>query len=381
MAHERTAKFSPEAKEIIQRMLAANPSERINVNEITTTSFYNAPHPDKTGLRALLNQRKLEVDRKKQEERTSGSISRDTFQESVISYMDQMKSGETLQLKSLVHSELRNEFGDVKEAEQLERIFKKLTDSSEKFKRLETLNINEVDLSKVPLLSKTTELQQIMDTLKVDTREATLILRELDTSSVIGLIDDYDPALFDQFQDLDNVELPLFDSFYYKTKSYKTPASLGMILYSFQKYLKTKRIEKSISVSVELNSVPTITLKGELQRTVEIPVEVEVEGAVEYELAVAEMPVTLALQACVFKDPTSHNNIITFSNANVQTMPEFLQMENELTTNRGLSLFASILCADPVLEASGELFEAETYVAEKHDQGDDFVLIEEEAEN
>jgi len=378
MAHERTAKFSPEAKEIIQQMLAANPNERINVNDIKATSFYNAPHPDKNGLRNLLNERKLKVDLKKQEERASGTTTRDTFQESVVSYMDQMKSGETLELKNLVHSELRNEFADVTEAEQLKKIFKKLTDSFNSLKGLETLDVNEVDLSKVPLLSKTTELQQIMETLKVDTTEATLILRELDTSSVIGLIDDYDPALFEQFQDLDNVDLPLFDSFYYKTKSYKTPASLGMILYSFQKYLMTKRMQKDISISVDLNSVPTITLTGELQRTIEIPVEVEVEGGVEYELAEAQMPVTLALQACVFKDPTSHNNIVTFSNANIQTMQEFLQMENEITTNREFSLFASILCADPVLEASGELFEAETYVAEKHDQIDDFVVIEEE---
>lgn len=379
MAHERTAKFSPEAKEIIQMMLAANPAERVNVNGIKETAFYNAPHPDKNGLRTQLSERKATVDLKKQEERASGTISRDTFQEAVTTYIGQMKFGDTLELKNLVHTELRQDFAEVKEAKELESIFTKLIDIKKSLGRLKTLDVNEVDLSKVPGLSKTTDVQQIMETLKVNTEEATLILEQLDTSSIIGRIDDYDPALFDQFQDLDNVELPLFDSFYYKTKSYKTPAGLGLILYSFQKYLTKKEMEEFMAISLDLESaVPTINLTGQLQRTVELPVEVEVEGKIEYELGEATMPVTLALQARVFKDPTSHNNIVTFSNANIHTMAEFKQIENELTTNQGFSLFASLLCADSVLETTGDLFEAETYVAERHEQGDDFILIEEE---
>jgi len=365
MAHERTAKFTTEAKDILQRMLAADPTERITVEQIKATDFFNAQHPDKNGLRSLLTRRKQEVDAKKEAERADGAVTRDTFQESVVTYMETMEPGTTLQLKGLVQSEMRNDFAAIENKEQLKNLYTKIAEEFVSMGRLKELSVDEVDISKVPLLSKATEIEQIREGLKFTEREAEFILEQLDTSVVIGRIDDYDPALFDEFQKLDDVTLPEYDSFYYKVKSYKTPASLGMILYSIQKYLKVKGLEGGLDLSVDLTSIPTITLRGDTIRKIEIPVETE-EG--EIELAEAEMPVTVILNASVFNDPNSCNNIITFSNGNIGTMAEFNDIENELTTHKEYSLLASILAQNPVVE-TGE-------AAENYDE-----FFEENAEN
>jgi len=61
----------------------------------------------------------------------------------------------------------------------------------------------------------------------------------------------------------------------------------------------------------------------------------------------------------MFNDPESVNNIITFSNGNIQTLAEFTEIENELTTDREYSLLASILAEDPVVTGETELFNSQ----------------------
>jgi serine/threonine protein kinase len=354
MAHERTATFSPEAKTILQDMLAADPNERLDVEGIKRSAFMNSEHLDKNALRAELTRRKAEVDRQKAEDRAKEAVTRDTFQEAVSNYMLERSADDTLQLKNLVQSDLRNQFKGVADTEDLRAVFEHLVGKSVKLKGLEKIDVNEIDLSKVPDLAHTMKLTDVQDVLKVNEREANIILTELDTSTVIGHIEDYDPNLFEQLQGVDDLEIPLFDPYYYKSQSYKTPASLGLLVYSFQKYLN-KRGFDAVEVQLETTSgIPTIKMRGDLEKVFEIPVETD-DGDVEFQEATMAVP--LVIDVCVFRDTESPNNIITFSNGNVQTTQEYTTMEKELTTDREYSLLASILCEDPVVQTDSEAFQ------------------------
>jgi len=361
MAHERTASFSPEAKNILQDMLAAKPDERLDVEGIKATVFMNSPHHDKTALRAELDGRKAEVDRQKAEDRAKEAVTRDTFQEAVANYMLERNPDERLELKNLVQSNLRTKFKNVENAAGLKAVFVDLADSNQRLQRLANLDVNEIVLDNVPSLSCTMRQKDIEKVLGVTEREAKDILKELDTSSVIGHIEDYDPSLFQKLQDVDDIVVPAFDPYYYKTQAYKTPASLGLLVYAVQKYLIKKGFSETVKVSMETKThVPTIKITGALDKTYEIPVEND-EGEIEFHEASMEAP--LAMNLCVFSDPDSVNNIITFSNGNVQTMAEFKEIEHELTTNREYSLLASILAEDPVVNSETELFNAQEYDA------------------
>jgi len=357
MAHERTASFSPEAKEILQDMLAANPDERLDVEGIKQTTFMNSPHHDKTALRAELARRKEEVDRQKAQDRAKEAVTRDTFQEAVANYMLEREPTDRLELKNLVQSDLRDRFKNVQTTEDLKNVFSFLVEHHKRLKGLTKVDVDTIDLEAVPNLSSTMLQTDVEQILKVKEAEALLILKQLDTSSVIGHIEDYDPNLFQQLQAVDDIVVPDFDPYYYKTQAYKTPASLGLLVYAVQKYLIKKGFAETVNVSVATEShVPTIKIQGELSKTFEIPVEND-EGEVEFHEATMEAP--LLMDLCMFNDPESVNNIITFSNGNIQTLAEFTEIENELTTDREYSLLASILAEDPVVTGETELFNSQ----------------------
>jgi len=317
----------------------------------------NAPHHDKTALRAELARRKEEVDRQKAADRAKEAVTRDTFQEAVANYMLAREPTDRLELKNLVKSDLRDRFGAVETTEDLQQVLNFLAEHHNRLQGLTKLDVNEIDLEAVPNLSVTMLQRDVERILKVKEKEAGLILTELDTSAVIGHIEDYDPNLFGQLQGVDDIQVPDFDPYYYKTQAYKTPASLGLLVYAVQKYLIKKGFAETVSVSVETSKlVPTITLKGGLSKTFEIPVEND-EGEIEFHEATMEAP--LLMDLCVFNDPESVNNIITFSNGNIQTLAEFTEIEHELTTDREYSLLASILAEDPVVTGETDLFNSQ----------------------
>lgn len=326
--------------------------------------FFNANSLDKNELRAELSRRKDEVDKQKALDRSEATVTRDTFQEAVCKYMLERNTNEPLQLKNLVQSDLRNKLKTVQTAAELREVLEGVAEKSAKVEGwLNKLDINEIDLANVPSLSSTMLQRDVEQILKVDERIAADILKQLDTSSVIGHIEDYDPSLFEQLQGVDEIVVPTFDSYYYKTKAYKTPASLGLLVYAVQKYLLVRGYADNIQVGVDTSkNVPTIRMNGTMEKVFEIPVE----NGDQIDFEEATMAVPLLIDLCVFKDPESENNIITFTNGNVQTMAEFLNIENDLTTSKEYSLLASILCQNPEVTGDSELYTNTAVYDESH---------------
>merc|ERR1719494_855632 len=79
MAHERTAKFSEEAKDILQKMLAPLEKDRLDVYTVQQTAFWKKSCLTKEKLVSVLKQRKKKVDTEKAKE-----PSRDTLIEIAI---------------------------------------------------------------------------------------------------------------------------------------------------------------------------------------------------------------------------------------------------------------------------------------------------------
>merc|ERR1712156_498804 len=83
LAHERTAKFSPEAKDILQRMLATTERERLDVHSVQETDFWKSNCMTKDELVTELKTRKKKIEKAKEEE-TNADVHRDIFGDVIV---------------------------------------------------------------------------------------------------------------------------------------------------------------------------------------------------------------------------------------------------------------------------------------------------------
>eukprot|EP00493_Phyllostaurus_siculus_P014670 UN14895 len=80
MAHERTAKFSSNAKDVLQKMLAPKEKDRLDVFSVQKTKFWSAHNMTKEELTKELRRRKKVID----DQKAAEDPTRDTLIEIVF---------------------------------------------------------------------------------------------------------------------------------------------------------------------------------------------------------------------------------------------------------------------------------------------------------
>lgn len=340
MAHERTAKFSPESKEILQWMLAPTEAQRCDINEVQKTTFFNAPHMTVKELQQELKKRKQAVDTQKQQEKLDGN-SRDTLMEIFNSLPEEQQAnlpaGRPLLLKSLLH----NNFKDNLEKVQNKNDF---FDAVNSLAKQENANIDQkgaqdvlVELSKsLSTDEQFTEFAKFLlsnpknlhDHEAIGNNEA---LAEFLGSQVkmtkLGKVDDWD--VVNKFSALDSLNLPAYNLCQLKNHSYNVKCGFGLLAYCVSRFAHQRG--KTL-VDPENR---WIDLHMKIKKSMTLPSEDENEKVSWYKCTMPiKLKIRITLRNALGDDP-SWGYILSFQNISesAMSMVEYDHVVNELTTN------------------------------------------------
>jgi len=340
MAHERTAKFSPDAKDILQKMLAPKEADRLDVFSVTETKFWNNKCLTKDELTEELKRRKTVVDEEKKKE---PEASRDTLLEIMIPKGALLPNSDPVLLKSL----LTNPFVDglkttstkdvltqsvldvasttsMRDAEGVRNAmrdaFNSLTD--EKAAEVAKLLSESQKDDAAALLEK---LNVFFETEKLDETLAEIISKALKSTDV-GVLDDFD--VVEKMAKLDDeVKIPDFEVYKMKANSYRTKMSFGLLAYCLQKFVKGRG---KMSVNA---AKATVQLLYHMKKQLVLPHENKQTGEVTWKRGAMPLKVVVNIQLCY--DRAHQINVLTFENASDShmSMQEYAAIVKEVTEN------------------------------------------------
>jgi len=371
MAHERTASFSDEAKEILQLMLAPTEAQRLDINQVMTTTFFTAPHLTPKELQAELKKRKQVVDKQKHAEKMNGKAgnSRDTmlelFNNLPAEAQADLPAGKPLLLKSLLTNQFNENLGKVDGKKDFVNALMALAevenapqvqiDSAKAF----TKNFVKSDMTDEQykefaefLLSFPKNIQE-HDAVQNDPNLAQFLDEQMKMTK-IGKIDDWE--IVKKFAVLDNLSLPAYNLHEQKNHSYHVKFGFGLLAYCVSRFARTRG--KTI-VDTEKRS---IILQMKLKKPMILPKEdANAEKGIIWQKCT--MPIKLKIQITLRSALELNEDwgyIMTFSNISegAMSMVEFDTVVNELTTNN--NWFLSMLMDNqfnPNTEEAEEQFE------------------------
>jgi len=333
MAHERTAKFSANAKDILQKMLAPKEADRLDVYSVQKTKFWNGECLNKDEIVACLKQRKKVVDTEKEKE---GEASRDIFLQILSDKQSELlPDDEPIQLKSVLTNEL---IGNLEKAEvkwdlqkqlmttcngfeeaenEMRDAFAQLED--DKAKEVAALLAESAGLEPTEIVAKLKEVDVV-----VEEKLAGFISKALKDTTV-GVIDDY--ALVSKFADLDaSANIPKYEVYKAKANAYKTKISFGILAYCLHKFINGKG---KMQLNPDKGSVHLI---HSIQKKLVLPHEMP-NGEVQWKTG--KMPVKVVVAVQLSYDEQQKINVVTFENKsdNYMGMKEFAAIVKEITEN------------------------------------------------
>jgi len=333
MAHERTAKFSANAKDILQKMLAPKEADRLDVYSVQKTKFWNGECLNKDEIVACLKQRKKVVDTEKEKE---GEASRDIFLQILSDKQSELlPDDEPIQLKSVLTNELIGNLekaevkwdlqkqlmttcGGFEEAEnEMRDAFAQLED--DKAKEVAALLAESAGLEPTEIVAKLKEVDVV-----VEEKLAGFISKALKDTTV-GVIDDY--ALVSKFADLDaSANIPKYEVYKAKANAYKTKISFGILAYCLHKFINGKG---KMQLNPDKGSVHLI---HSIQKKLVLPHEMP-NGEVQWKTG--KMPVKVVVAVQLSYDEQQKINVVTFENKsdNYMGMKEFAAIVKEITEN------------------------------------------------
>jgi len=365
MAHERTAKFSNEAKGILQKMLAAKEVDRLDVKTVQQTEFWNLPCPTKEELAKILKQRKVIVDQQKQAEQAG--TTRDTLLEIVIPDGEVTPNSTPVLLRDILKNDMSDQLKAVDSKQDLQSLLFKNIDEQPIINDLRDVINKTADISSVveslsSCVAKTVtvdELREKTGWTNLHEKAAKKILSRLNTTT-LGDIDDW--VVAEKFAPLDNVTLPYYAPLVYKTHTYKTKIGFGMLGYTVSSFVKNIGTLKVIS------SPPCLEVNLAIKKKVILPVE-DAEGNVKFNQG--KINAIVKMKISLLHDEKTAYNVVVFENISDSafTMAEFASCVKELTTNRKyyLAYFLEDAAFEPTKEHLGETEIPDDFVMESVD--------------
>jgi len=371
MAHERTAKFSSNAKDVLQKMLAPKEKDRLDVFSVQKTKFWSAHNMTKEELTKELRRRKKVVD----DQKAAEDPTRDTLIEIVFKKGDlNMPGCQPILLSSLVHNkwteELKNEKLTTKDLTAklvgLTEHSAMQSDVRDSLKEMDDAKAKEIGQILASNAGKEgAEISKALEEqLQLSEDFAQLLSKQLKTTK-LGEIDDFD--VIQKFAHLDEeAKIPDYEIYKVKANSYKTKMTFGLLGYCLQKFLHGKGTMKVIPATGKYAFAMTIKKK------VELPKELE-SGEVKWQ--VGKLSCNISGEIQLAHDKASGYNIITFTNTSKDhmAMREYAAIVKEFTENRTWLLKA-------FLEGN---FEPSEKVLEDYEVGEDYDCdgeVEEEVE-
>jgi len=332
MAHERTAKFSKEAKEIIQQMLEPKAADRLDVTGVMDTKFYGKSHLTKKELRKALAKRKEIVDSEKEKTRTDGT--RDMYVEAVMTHRQKL-GGKQLLLQDL----LRNGVRDALEKNEVEDALKQLASQKGKMLALLEKDILKVDINDAAsLLCNAKDVSGVQEVLNVDNKTATVVLDKLHYSEIMGPIEDYDKDLFETLMGLDDGELPDFDIYASNVTATRVNMKFGLMTFALKLFCDQKQNdiksdttifkERELEIDVEKQRCE---IKFSCEKEIELPVDDDSEEP-KFEKASLEYEMVIGVE--LYNDPSTEYNIVVFKHLykSALTGDDFNNVVHQLTT-------------------------------------------------
>jgi len=334
MAHERTAKFSSEAKDILQKMLAPKEADRHDVVSVTKSKFWNKECLTKDELVACLKRRKEIVDAEKAKEPEGES--RDTLLEILL---PEDKSGETMPKENpvLLKDVLKNQFVEsLSKASNQKEVLEAcvaITDmdgatavrdnlssfSDEQALKFAQTLAESAKLSPQDLVSKLSS-----EDIQLDDQIADLISNELKRSQ-LGKLDDYE--LVETFAQLDETAIiPAYDVLTAKTNSFRTKMSYGLLGYCLSKFMKGRG---QLAVYAAKGN---FRLDHKVTKKITLPEEKE-DGDIQWR--VVKMSVKISVLVQLAYDENQKINVLTFTNVSKSHMgmSEYAAIIKEVTEN------------------------------------------------
>jgi len=333
MAHERTAKFSLNAKDILQKMLAPKEKDRLDVFTVQKTKFWSAHNMTKEELVKELKRRKKVVDDQKAAEDPN---SRDTLIEIVIQKGDlNMPNVQPILLSSLLENKWIEDLKD--EGLTTKDLTSKLVGLTDKQAMASDVrdSLKEMDDAKAKEIGKKlasnagkggAEISKALEEdLQLSEDFAQLLSKQLKTTQ-LGPIDDFD--VVQKFAQLDQeAKIPEYEIYKVKANSYKTKMTFGLLGYCLQKFLNGRGTMK-----VHL-SLGKFEFGMRINKKVELPKELE-NGEVEWK--VGKLPCKISGEVQLSHDKASGYNVVTFTNTSKDhmAMREYASIVREFTENR-----------------------------------------------
>jgi len=348
MAHERTASFSKEAKEILQDMLAPTEATRLDVNQVRQTAFYNAQHLTPKELKEELKKRKQDVDLARQREKQSGvsGNSRDTMLD-LISLLPpeaqaDLPKGKPLLLRSLLTNQFNEDLAKVEKKRdflealegitKLENADKSQTESAigymKKFAQSDLTDEQYKELARF-LLDKQASMEDLLahEAMGKDTNLAEFLTSEMKKTKM-GLIDDWD--MVHKFSLLDNLDLPEYNLCQQKNYSFHVQFGLGLLAYCVSRFAHNRG---KVLIDAKNRS---IDLHMKIKKSMVLPEEDNVKGGIFW--TKCSMTIKLKIRMTLrnaMKENSKWNYILTFQNISegAMSMNEFDTVVKELTTS------------------------------------------------
>lgn len=327
MAHERTAKFSSEAKDILQKMLAPNEADRHSVETVQQSKFYLKKCLTKDEMANELKKRKQTVDAEKAKETTN----RDTLLEIVLPKEGLLPDSKPILLKSLLQNKVQDglladktkngmigtmmDLFDKKEAQD---------DLRDKIKKVPDAQVAEIAQKLANSASSTAEeLIKNFPELELNKQLAEKIIAGL-RETKLGQLDDWN--IVQKFAQIEATKLPEWFPFRTKAHAYKTKMSFGLLGYCVQKFITDKG-----QMTVDTTD-SSISLYMVIQKKVVLPDEKD--GEVVWRAG--KMPVKVKVLIRLYYDEPSKSNVLTFENisASHMGMKEYVEIVNEIVSNR-----------------------------------------------
>jgi len=334
MAHERTAKFSNEAKDILQQMLAAREVDRLDIGGIQETAFWKKGSLTKDQISKVLKRRKVVVDKQKEEERKQAT--RDILIQLVIPEGDVMPDSPPVLLKDLLQNDLAEKWGTIdSKAELQSTLFGTFAENNtyenqlredlrSQFSKLDDENVKKLAEIFSEVSNNKADAEKLKEVLDIqDEKSLKCIFSKLHTTK-LGAIDDWEVA--SKFAGLDDVKLDTYDPSVFKSFAYQTKIGFGMLAYTVQCFAKGRG---KMKIAADRGSM---ILNMPLKKKIALPVEKE-DGSIVFEKA--QMRCLVKIKISLYYDPATKFNVIVFENAgDAFTMKEFALSVDELTKNR-----------------------------------------------
>jgi len=333
MAHERTAKFSQNAKDILQKMLAPKEKDRLDVYTVQKTKFWSAHNMTKEELVKELKRRKKVVDDQKAAEDPN---SRDTLIEIIIQKGDlNMPNVQPILLSSLLENKWIEDLKD--EGLTTKGLTSKLVELTDKPAMASDVrdSLKEMDDAKAKEVGKIlassvgkdgAEISKALEEeMQVSEDFAQLISKQLKETQ-LGEIDDF--GVVQKFAKFDQeAKIPEYEIYKVKANSYKTKMTFGLLGYCLQKFLHGRG-----SIKVKL-AAGKFAFEMRIIKKVELPKELE-NGEVQWR--VGKLPCNISGEVQLSHDKASGYNIVTFTNTSKDhmAMQEYASIIREFTQNR-----------------------------------------------